>query len=156
MDGCDVGKWCLPSVSQIQISLTLFNVYTLQHARFQPHRAEICYIHACMSFKHQDLLFKYLNSTLHWLWPHLVFYTHTVVFSFVIVPLTFSRACMHTQYQSALSIAHMQSFSPGRSPMHAHTHTSPSPSYRAFFISHACMRNDRCSSMYVCIQLGLS
>ena len=32
-----------------------------------------------------------------------------------------------------------------------HPHTSPSPSYRAFFISHACMRNDRCSSMYVCI-----
>ena len=70
---------------------------------------------------------------------------------FIIVPLTFSRACMHTHYQSALSITRMQSFSSGRSPMKAHTHTSPSPSYRAFFISHACMRNDRCSSMYVCI-----
>ena len=71
---------------------------------------------------------------------------------FIIVPLTFSRACMHTHYQSALSIARMQSFSSGRSPMKAHTHTPPtSPSYRAFFISHACMRNDRCSSMYVCI-----
>ena len=55
---------------------------------------------------------------------------------FIIVPLTFSRACMHTHYQSALSIAHMQSFSSGRSPMKAHTRTSPSPSYQAFFISH--------------------
>ena len=44
---------------------------------------------------------------------------------FIIVPLTFSRACMHTHYQSALSIAHMQSFSSGRSPMKAHTHTHP-------------------------------
>ena len=42
---------------------------------------------------------------------------------FIIVPLTFSRACMHTHYQSALSIAHMQSFSSGRSPMKAYTHT---------------------------------
>ena len=45
------------------------------------HRADLRYIHACMGFKHQDLSFKYLNSTLHWLWPHLFFYTHTVVFS---------------------------------------------------------------------------
>ena len=44
---------------------------------------------------------------------------------FIIVPLTFSRACMHTHYQSALSIACMQSFSSGRSPMKAHTHTHP-------------------------------
>ena len=44
---------------------------------------------------------------------------------FIIVPLTFSRACMHTHYQSALSIAHMQSFSSGRSPMKAHTNTHP-------------------------------
>ena len=47
----------------------------------KPHRADLRYIHACMGFKHHDLLFKYLNSTLHWLWPHLVFYTHTLVFS---------------------------------------------------------------------------
>ena len=47
----------------------------------KPNRADLRYIHACMGFKHQDLLFKYLNSTLHWLWPHLFFYTHTVVFS---------------------------------------------------------------------------
>ena len=44
---------------------------------------------------------------------------------FIIVPLTFSRACMHTHYQLALSIARMQSFSSGRSPMKAHTHTHP-------------------------------
>ena len=47
----------------------------------KPHRVDLRYIHACMGFKHQDLLFKYLNSTLHWLWPHLVFYTHIVTFS---------------------------------------------------------------------------
>ena len=47
----------------------------------KPHCAYLSYIHACMGFKHHDLLFKYLNSTLHWLWPHLVFHTHTVVFS---------------------------------------------------------------------------
>ena len=44
---------------------------------------------------------------------------------FINVPLTFSRACMHTHYQSALSIAHIQSFSSGWSPMKAHTHTHP-------------------------------
>ena len=47
----------------------------------KPHRAYLSYIHACMGIKHHDLLFKYLNSILHWLWPHLLFYTHTVVFS---------------------------------------------------------------------------
>ena len=39
----------------------------------KPHRTDLRYIHACMGFKHHDLLFKYLNSTLHWLWPHLFF-----------------------------------------------------------------------------------
>ena len=43
----------------------LVNVYTLQHARFQTTGADLGYIHACMGFKHHDLLFKYLNSTLH-------------------------------------------------------------------------------------------
>ena len=151
MHGCNMGKWCLPSVSKIQISLTLFNVYTLQHARFQitPHRSPL---YSCMhGFKHQDILFKYLNSTLHWLWPHLFFCQANAMFEtsielymtgersllmdstlhphssllFIIVPLTFSRACMHTHYQSALSIARIQSFSSGRSPMKAHTHTHP-------------------------------
>ena len=44
---------------------------------------------------------------------------------FIIVPLTFSRACMHTHYQSSLSIARRQSFSSARSPMKAHTNTHP-------------------------------
>ena len=70
---------------------------------------------------------------------------------FIIVPLTFSHACMHTQYQSALSIAHAIFFFRSVSHEGTHPHTSPSPSYRAFFISHACMHNDRCSSMCVCI-----
>ena len=47
----------------------------------KPHQAYLSYIHACIGFKHHDLLFKYVNSTLHWLWRHLVFYTHTVIFS---------------------------------------------------------------------------
>ena len=114
----------------------------------KPHRADLRYIHACMGFKHHDLLFKYLNSTLHWLWPHLVFYTHTVVFSFIIVPLTFSRAGMHTQYQSALSIAHMQTFSSGEYPMHAHTHTPRPLHHIGHSLSLTCMCNDRCSSKW--------
>ena len=75
---------------------------------------------------------------------------------FIIVPLTFSRACMHTHYQSALSIARMKSFSSGRSPMHAHTHThsSPSSSYRAFFISH--VHAQRSMFLYVCVYIARS
>ena len=60
----------------------------------------------------------------------------------------------HTHYQLALSIAHMQSFSSGRSPMHAHTHTSPSGSYRAFFISHA--HAQRSMFLYVCVYIARS
>ena len=73
---------------------------------------------------------------------------------FIIVPLTFSRACMHTRYQSALSIAHMQSFSLGRSPMHAHTHPSPASSCRAFFISH--VHAKRSMFLYVCVYIARS
>ena len=54
---------------------------------------------------------------------------------FIIVPLTFSRACMHTHYQSALSIARMQSFSSGRSPMKAHTHTHPPLPHTGHYLS---------------------
>ena len=75
---------------------------------------------------------------------------------FITVPLTFSRACMHTHYQSALSIARMQSFSSGQSPMKAHTHTHPPLHHIGHSLSLTCMRNDRCSSMCVCTQLGLS
>ena len=58
--------------------------------------------------------------------------------------------------QSALSIAHMQSFSSGRSPMkaHTHSHTSPSPSYRAFFISH--VHAQRSVSLYLCVYIARS
>ena len=133
MHGCDVAKWCLPSVSQIQISLTLFNVYTLQHARFQttPRRSPL---YSCMhGFQTSWSLIQIFefNFTLIMTSPSLL-HPHSRLL-LIIVPLTFSRACMHTHYQSALSIAHMQSFSSGRPPMKAHTHTSPSPSYRAFF-----------------------
>ena len=91
----------------------------------KPHRTYLRYIHACMVFKHQDLLFKIfeLNFTLIMTSPILL-HPHSSLL-FIIVPLTFSHACMHTHYQSALSIAHMQSFSSGRSPMKAHTHTHP-------------------------------
>ena len=125
MHGCDVAKWCLPSVSQIQTSLTLFNVYTLQHARFQttPCRSPL---YSCMhGFQTSGSLIQLFefNFTLIMTSPILL-HPHSSLL-FIIVPLTFSHACMHTHYQSALSIARMQSFSSGRSPMKAHTHTHP-------------------------------
>ena len=121
MHGCDVAKWCLPSVSQIQISLTLFNVYTLQHARFQttPRRSPL---YSCMhGFQTSWSLIQIFefNFTLIMTSPSLL-YPHNRLL-FIIVPLTSSRACMHTHYQSALSIARTQSCS----PMKAHTHTHP-------------------------------
>ena len=151
MHGCNVAKRCLPSISQIQISLTLFNVYTVQHARFQT-TPRISQLYSCMHgfqtswsliqiFEFYFTLIMTSPSLLH---PH----SHLL---FIIVPLTFSRACMHTQYQSALSIAHMQSFSSGRSPMHAHTHTPPPPHHIGHSLCLTCMRNDRCSSMCVYI-----
>ena len=117
----------------------------------KPHRADLRYIHACMGFKHQDLLFKYLNSTLHWLWPHLVF-TPTQSSSFYNCTTNF-LSCMHAHTLPVGIIHRTHAIFFFRSVSHegTHPHTSPSPSYRAFFISHACMRNDRCSSMYVCI-----
>ena len=47
MHRCNVAKRCLPSISQLQIGLTLFNVYTVQHARFQttPRRSPL---YSCM------------------------------------------------------------------------------------------------------------
>ena len=125
MHGCYMGKWCLPSVSQIQISLTLFNVYTLQHARFQttPRRSPL---YSCMhGFQTSGSLIQIFefNFTLIMTSPSLL-HPHSRLL-FIIVPLTFSRACMHTHYQSAFSIARMQSFSSGRSPMKAHTNTHP-------------------------------
>ena len=154
MHGCNVAKWCLPLVSQIQTNLTLLNVYTLQHARLQttPCRSPL---YSCMhGFQTSGSLIQIFefNFTLIMTSPSLL-HPH-IGLLFIIVPLTFSRACMHTHYQSALSIAHMQSFSSGRSPMKAHTHTSPSPSYRAFFISH--MHAQRSMFLYVCVYIARS
>ena len=156
MHGCNVAKRCLPSVSQIQIRLTLFNVYTVQHARFQT-TPRISQLYSCMhGFQTSWSLIQIFefNFTLIMTSPSLL-RPHSGLL-FIIVPLTFSRACMHTHYQSALSIAHMQSFSSGRSPMHActHTHTSPSPSYRAFFISH--VHAQRSMFLYVCVYIARS
>ena len=123
MHRCDVGKWCLPSVSQIQISLTLFNVYTLQHARFQTTlriSQLYSYMHGFQTSWSLIQIFEF-NFTLIMTSPSLL-HPHSRLL-FIIVPLNFSRACMHTHYQSALSIARMQSCSSGRSPMKAHTHT---------------------------------
>ena len=152
MHGCDVGKWCLPSVSQIQISLTLFNVYTLQHARFQttPRRSPL---YSCMhGFQTSGSLIQIFefNFTLIMtspilLHPHssLLFYNCTTNF----------LSCMHahTLLVGIIYRTHAIFFFRSVSHKGTHPHTSPSPSYRALFISHACMRNDRCSSMYVCI-----
>ena len=149
MHGCNVAKRCLPSISQIQISPTLFNVYTVQHARFQT-TPRISRLYPCMhGFQTSWSLIQIFefNFTLIMTSPSLL-HPHSRRL-FIIVPLTFSRACMHTHYQSALSIAHMQSFSSGRSPMHAHTLTSPSSSYRAFFISH--VHAQRSMFLYVCV-----
>ena len=156
MHGCNVAKWCLPSVSQIQTSLTLFNVYTLQHARFQttPRRSPL---YSCMhGFQTSGSLIQIFefNFTLIMTSPILL-HPHSSLL-FIIVPLTFSRACMHTHYQSALSIAHMQSFSSGRSPMKAHTHTHPPLHHIGHSLSLTCMRNNRCSSMCVCVCIARS
>ena len=125
MHGCNVAKQCLPSVSQIQTNLTLFNVYTLQDAHFQT-TPRICQLYSCMhGFQTSWSLIQIFefNFTLIMTSPSLL-HPHIGVL-FIIVPLTFSCACLHTHYQSALSIAHMHSFSSGRSPMKADTHTHP-------------------------------
>ena len=152
MHGCHVAKQCLPSVSQIQISLTLFNVYTLEHARFQttPRRSPL---YSCMHgfqtsgsliqiFEFNFTLIMTSPSLLH---PHsrLLFYNCTTIF----------LPCMHAHTVPVGIIHRTHTIFFFRSVSHegTHPHTSPSPSYRAFFISHACMRNDRCSSMCVYI-----
>ncbi len=149
MHGCNVAKRCLPSVSQIQISLTLFNMYTIYHARFQT-TPRISQLYSCMhGFQTSWSLIQIFefNFTLIMTSPSLL-HPHSRLL-FIVVPLTFSRACMHTHHHSALSIAHMQSFYSGRSPMQAHTHTSPSSSFQAFFISH--VHAERSMFLYVCV-----
>ena len=151
MHGCNMGKWCLPSVSQIQISLTLFNVYTLQHARFQTttHRSLLysC-MHGFQTSRSLIQIFEF-NFTLIMTSPSLL-HPH-IGLLFIIVPLTFSRACMNTHYESALSIAHMQSFSLGRSPMQAHTHIPLSIISGILYLSRACATIDVPLCVCVCI-----
>ena len=92
---------------------------------FPNHTAQISVISCMHGFQTSGSLIQIFefNFTLIMTSPSLL-HPHSRLL-FIIVPLTFSRACMHTHYQSALSIAHMQSFSSGRSPMKAHTHTHP-------------------------------
>ena len=142
MHGCNVAKRCLPWVSQIQISLTLFNVYTVQHAHFQT-TPRISQLYSCMhGFQTSWSLIQIFefNFTMIMTSPSLL-HPHSHLL-FIIVPLTFSRACMHTQYRSALSIAHMQSFSSGRSSMKAHTHIPLSIISGILYLSRACATID--------------
>src|SRR3954462_11617587 len=74
---------------------------------------------------------------------------------FIIVPLPFSCACMHTHYQSALSIARMQSFSSGRSPMKAHTHTHPPLHHIGHSLS-LTVHAQRSMFLYVCVYIAWS
>ena len=93
MHGCNVAKRCLPSVSQIQTSLTLFNVYTLQHARFQTTPCRFP-LYSCMhGFQTSGSLIQIFefNFTLIMTSPSIL-HPHSRLL-FIIVPLTFSRAC---------------------------------------------------------------
>ena len=142
MHRCNVAKRCLPSVSRIQTNLTLFNVYTLQHARFEttPRRSPL---YSCMhGFQTSWSLIQIFefNFTLIMTSPSLLHPHNRLLF--IIVLLTFSRACMHTHYQSALFIAHMQSFSSGRPPMKAHTHPPLHHTGHSLSLTHACATID--------------
>ena len=77
---------------------------------------------------------------------------------FIIVPLTFSHACMHTHYQSALSITRMQSFSWGRSPVKAHTHTHPPLHHigHSLSLTRACTTIDVPLCVCVCVCIARS
>ena len=156
MHGCNVAKQCLPSVFQIQISLTLSNVYTLQHAHFQttPCRSPL---YSCMhGFQTSWSLIQIFefNFTLIMTSPILL-HPHSSLL-FIIVPLTLSRACMHTHYQSALSIARMQSFSSSRSPMKAHTPTHIPLSIISGILYLSCVHAQRSMFLYVCVYIARS
>ena len=123
----------------------------LQHARFQttPRRSPLysC-MHGFQTSRSLIQIFEF-NFTLIMTSPILL-HPHSSLL-FIIVPLTFSRACMHTLPIGIIHRTHAIFFFRSVSHEGTHPHTSPSPSYRAFFISHACMCNDQCSSMHVCI-----
>jgi len=132
-------------------------VYTLQHARFQttPRRSSL---YSCMhGFQTSGSLIHIFefNLTLIMTSPSLLHPHSHLLFIIIIVPLTFSRACMHTHYQTALSIAHMQSFSSGRSPMKAHTHTHPlSIISGILYLSR--VHAQRSMFLYVCVYIARS
>ena len=154
MHKCNVAERSLPSVSQIQISLTLFNVYIVYHARFQT-TARISQLYSCMhGFQTSWSLIQIFefNFTLIMTSPILL-HPHSSLL-FIIVPLTFSRACMHTHYHSALSIAHMQSFSSGRSPMKVHTHIPLSIISGIVYLSR--VHAQRSMFLYVCVYIARS
>ena len=156
MHGCDVAKWCLPSVSQIQISLTLFNVYTLQHARFQttPRRSPL---YSCMhGFQTSWSLIQIFefNFTLIMTSPILL-HPHSSLL-FIIVPLTFSRACMHTHTTSRHYPSHtcnlfLQVGLPWR---HTPTHIPLSIISGILYLS--CMHVQRSMFLYVCVYIARS
>ena len=121
----------------------------------KPHRVDLRYIHACMGFKHHDLLFKYLNSTLHWLWPHLVFFTPTQSSSLYNCTTNF-LSCMHAHTLPVGIIHRTHAIFFFRLVSHegTHPHTSPSPSYWAFFISH--VHAQWSMFLYVCVCVARS
>ena len=151
MHRCNVAKRCLPSVSQIQISLTLFNVYTIQHARFQttPH---ISQLYSCMHgfqtswsliqiFEFYFTLIMMTPSLLH---PH----SHLI---FIIVPLTFSRACACTHRVPVGIIHRTHAIFFFWSVSHActHTHLLLFIISSILYLSRACAMID--VPLYVCI-----
>ena len=150
MHGCDVAKWCLPSVSQIQISLTLFNVYTLQHAHFQT-TLRISQLYSRMNgfqtscsliqiFEFNFILIMTSPSLLH---PHsrLLFCNCTTNF----------LPCMHAHTVPVGIIHRTHAIFFFWSVSHACTHTPPPLHHIGHSLSLTCMRNDRCSSMCVYI-----
>ena len=155
MHGRNVAKWCLLSISQIQISLTLFNLYTVQHARFQT-TPRISQLYSCMHgfqtswsliqiFEFNFTLLMTSPSLLH---PHnrLIFYNCTTNF----------LSCMHAHTLPVGIIHHTHAIFFFRSVSHegTHTHISPSPSYRAFFISH--VDAQRSMFLYMCVYIARS
>ena len=154
MHGCNVAKWCLPSVSQIQTNLTLFNVYTLQHARFQttPCRSPL---YSCMhGFQTSGSLIQIFefNFTLIMTSPSLL-HPH-IGLLFIIVPLTFSHACMHTHTTSWHYPSHTCNLFLQVGIPCMHKHLPLSIIYWAFFISH--VHAQRSMFLYVCMYIARS
>jgi len=143
MHGCNVAKRCLPSISQIQISLTLFNVYIVQHAHFQTTR-RISQLYSCMHgfqtpssliqiFEFNFTLIMTSPSLLH---PHsrLLFYNCTTNF----------LPCMHSHTVPVGIIHRTHAIFFFRSVSHActHTHLPLSIISGILYLSRACATID--------------